>query len=319
MSSPRASSACAATKGAAPITCGLRARLGQRCAASRAAPRRRAPKISMCETTPSMRSRTSFWKPFITDSTMISAATPSAMPSIDTPEMKEMKPLRRRGAAGAGVAPAQDQFVGKSHRAGYCCIGAHCGIPDNTGDVRRRPLVDSFRLQRAEGCARGPARTWRLPQPGKAAGRRLEPASTGPGRAESPFHAARTRAGPRITALPATDGLHPLGRLAGARRRARDDPGRRPGPASHPATGAWATDHIAMAHPQDLQLDAQTTRRPCWRRCSPSSSRTASPSSSTSVQIAAGRRLVGIQKLCLDAVSSRRVAAGSAALAMRSR
>jgi len=49
----------------------------------------------MCETTPSMRSRTSFWKPFITDSTMISAATPSAMPSIETPEMKEMKPLRR--------------------------------------------------------------------------------------------------------------------------------------------------------------------------------------------------------------------------------
>jgi hypothetical protein len=42
-----------------------------------------------------MRSRTSFWKPFITDSTMISAATPSAMPSIETPEMKEMKPLRR--------------------------------------------------------------------------------------------------------------------------------------------------------------------------------------------------------------------------------
>ena len=49
----------------------------------------------MCEITESMRSRTSFWKPFITDSTMISAATPSAMPSIDTPEMKEMKPLLR--------------------------------------------------------------------------------------------------------------------------------------------------------------------------------------------------------------------------------
>jgi hypothetical protein len=50
---------------------------------------------SMCAITDSMRSRTSFWKPFITLSTMISAATPSAMPSIDTPEMKEMKPLRR--------------------------------------------------------------------------------------------------------------------------------------------------------------------------------------------------------------------------------
>ena len=52
-------------------------------------------KISMCETTLSMRSRTSFWKPFITLKTMISAATPSAMPSIDAPEMNEIKPLRR--------------------------------------------------------------------------------------------------------------------------------------------------------------------------------------------------------------------------------
>ena len=66
-----------------------------------------------------MRSRTSFWKPFITDSTMISAATPSAMPSIETPEMKEMKPLRRAGAAGAGVAPADLQFVGKGHRGAH--------------------------------------------------------------------------------------------------------------------------------------------------------------------------------------------------------
>ena len=52
-------------------------------------------KTSMCGMTLSMRSRTSFWKPFITESTMISAATPRAMPSMDTPEMKEMKPLRR--------------------------------------------------------------------------------------------------------------------------------------------------------------------------------------------------------------------------------
>ncbi len=41
-----------------------------------------------------MRSRTSFWKPFITDSTMMRAATPSAIPNIDTPEINEMKPLR---------------------------------------------------------------------------------------------------------------------------------------------------------------------------------------------------------------------------------
>ena len=42
-----------------------------------------------------MRVRSSFWKPFITDSTMINAATPSAIPSIEVSEMKEMKWLRR--------------------------------------------------------------------------------------------------------------------------------------------------------------------------------------------------------------------------------
>ena len=94
MSSPRASSACEATNGAAPTTLGLaRASASVRCRSGRAAPS--GAKISTCETTESMRSRTSFWKPFITDSTMMSAATPSAMPSMDTPEMKEMKPLRR--------------------------------------------------------------------------------------------------------------------------------------------------------------------------------------------------------------------------------
>jgi hypothetical protein len=34
-------------------------------------------------------------KPFITDRTMISAATPSAIPAIDAAEMNEMKRLRR--------------------------------------------------------------------------------------------------------------------------------------------------------------------------------------------------------------------------------
>ena len=50
---------------------------------------------STCAMTESMRSCTSLRKPFITESTMISAATPNPMPSMDTPEMKEMKPLRR--------------------------------------------------------------------------------------------------------------------------------------------------------------------------------------------------------------------------------
>ena len=60
-----------------------------------------APRVSnnsICASTDSMRSVTSFWKPFITDSTTIRAATPSAMPASEMSEMKEMKllrPLRR--------------------------------------------------------------------------------------------------------------------------------------------------------------------------------------------------------------------------------
>jgi hypothetical protein len=49
---------------------------------------------SMWASTDSMRSVTSFWKPFITDRTMIRAATPSAMPATEIREMKEMKLLR---------------------------------------------------------------------------------------------------------------------------------------------------------------------------------------------------------------------------------
>ena len=89
----------------------------------------------------SMRSRTSFWKPFITDSTMISAATPSAMPSIETPEMNEMKRLRRAGAAGARVAPADLQFVGPVH-AGRC-------YPSDLA----APLRDAARIIRACTCS----------------------------------------------------------------------------------------------------------------------------------------------------------------------
>jgi hypothetical protein len=54
----------------------------------------RASKISMCATTDSMRAVTSFSKPFMTDRTTISAATPSAMPATEIREMKEMKLFR---------------------------------------------------------------------------------------------------------------------------------------------------------------------------------------------------------------------------------
>jgi hypothetical protein len=46
-----------------------------------------------------MRSRTSFWNPFMTDKTTISAATPSAIPAMEAAEMKDMKPFRRDTSA----------------------------------------------------------------------------------------------------------------------------------------------------------------------------------------------------------------------------
>ena len=52
------------------------------------------PRISMCDATDRIRLRNSSWKPFITDRTTISAATPSAIPAIDVAEMKGMKRLR---------------------------------------------------------------------------------------------------------------------------------------------------------------------------------------------------------------------------------
>ncbi len=48
----------------------------------------------MCDATARIRLRSSSWKPFITDSTTISAATPSAMPAIDVSAMNEMNELR---------------------------------------------------------------------------------------------------------------------------------------------------------------------------------------------------------------------------------
>ena len=52
------------------------------------------PRISMCDATDRIRLRSSSWKPFITDSTTISAATPNAMPAIDVSAMNEMNVLR---------------------------------------------------------------------------------------------------------------------------------------------------------------------------------------------------------------------------------
>ncbi len=48
-----------------------------------------------CAAMPRMLSRSFFSKPFITETTVISAITPTAMPSIETSEVNEMKWLRR--------------------------------------------------------------------------------------------------------------------------------------------------------------------------------------------------------------------------------
>ncbi|GAA0907971.1 hypothetical protein GCM10009552_16600 [Rothia nasimurium] len=53
------------------------------------------PDTVTCETAPRMRVRSSDWKPFITDITVINAVTLMAMQMIETVEMKEMNWLRR--------------------------------------------------------------------------------------------------------------------------------------------------------------------------------------------------------------------------------
>ena len=50
--------------------------------------------ISTWDRTESIRSRTSFWKPFMTERTTISEATPKAMPAVEIPEIKDRKPSR---------------------------------------------------------------------------------------------------------------------------------------------------------------------------------------------------------------------------------
>ena len=52
------------------------------------------PRTSTCGTTRRMRARISFSNPFTTESTVMSDATPSAIPASDTAAMKEMKLLR---------------------------------------------------------------------------------------------------------------------------------------------------------------------------------------------------------------------------------
>jgi len=78
--------------GAAPSTCGFsRTRSATACQSSSGC----SVASTACGTMPRIRPLISRWKPFITDSTMIIASTPSDRPIIEVSEMKEMKWLRR--------------------------------------------------------------------------------------------------------------------------------------------------------------------------------------------------------------------------------
>ena len=88
---PAVSIACPNTYGAAAFTRGCASAICAICCQSASCG---TPRISMCDATDRMRLRSSCWNPFITDSTTISAATPSAMPAIEISDMNEMKLLR---------------------------------------------------------------------------------------------------------------------------------------------------------------------------------------------------------------------------------
>ena len=81
------------TYGAAPITrlssCAMRT---APCQSGSDSP---TPLIVACATMLSRRVRYSSWKPVITAIVVINAIIPTAIPRIDTAEMKEMKPVRR--------------------------------------------------------------------------------------------------------------------------------------------------------------------------------------------------------------------------------
>ena len=92
--SPLDSSPCPETNGAAAITCSFFAAAAATVCQSVNV--LSMPVICTCEATPRIRERISLWKPFITESTVMSTVMPSAMPAIDTREMNDMNRLRCR-------------------------------------------------------------------------------------------------------------------------------------------------------------------------------------------------------------------------------
>ena len=90
-----------------------------------ASPRAAARRGSRCARRPTrMRLRSSSWNPFITDSTTISAATPSAMPAIEIERDERDERVAAGALAGARVAQADGQFV-RATRGGV--RGRTCG------------------------------------------------------------------------------------------------------------------------------------------------------------------------------------------------
>ena len=91
---PELTSAWPATYGAQAFTCAFLPRSPATDAQSVIGPRRLT--ISTWGRIESMRSRTSFWNPFMTERTMMSAMTPTAIEATEIAEMKLMKPSLRR-------------------------------------------------------------------------------------------------------------------------------------------------------------------------------------------------------------------------------
>ena len=95
---PLVSSPCPLKKGAAPMIsgCCFFSSAAVFCQSGIGAP---IDSTSACDSTESILSRTSFWKPFITDKTMMRAMTPKAMEAMDMADMTDtnpsLRPLRR--------------------------------------------------------------------------------------------------------------------------------------------------------------------------------------------------------------------------------
>lgn len=131
-------------------------------------------------------------------------------------------------------------------------IGAHCGITDNTDVSDGVHLLVPFAACPAEGC-RQALQGLALPHLQRLLARLgVESSDPGDPASLSPPH---ERALARACGLEPRDGLIPLAALQAAQAGGAEDGA---GWAwIHPAHWRVGADHVAMAHPQELQLDAE--------------------------------------------------------------